>query len=117
MLAYYPLEHLYYLCSHEVIPTVIPSLGSFLRATGKPYKLDIDAMGIWSCRFWAFYVVLQFAHLWEDRKLLQMRERALRKGKGSSLNETEKQELKQRWSAHFNEIIVNVGYLPLTVHW
>jgi hypothetical protein len=117
MLAYYPLEHLYYLCSHGVIPSTIPSLRSLFSSTAKPIILDLDAVGIWSSRFWALYVILQFAHLREDRKLLKMRERSLRKAKGSSISASEKEELRQRRDAYWNEVVVNIGYLPLTIHW
>jgi len=117
MLAYYPLEHLYYLCSHGVIPSTVPSLGSFFSSTAKPIMLEPNTLGIWSCRFWALYVVLQFAHLREDRMLLQLRQRALRKARGTGLTPTEKQELQQRWDAYWNEVVVNLGYLPLTIHW
>jgi hypothetical protein len=63
------------------------------------------------------YVILQFAHLREDRKLLKMREKTLKKAKGTGPNAAEKEELRQRWDAFWNEVVVNVGYLPLTIHW
>jgi len=116
MLAYYPLEHLYYLGSHGIIPTTIkyPFSSPFKKRT---INLDPNTLGIWSCRFWALYVLLQFAHLREDRKLLQSRQKALRKAKGTGLTPSEKQEIAQRWDAWWSEVIVNLGYLPLTVHW
>ena len=117
MLAYYPLEHIYYLCSHGVVPSTIPSLSSLFSATAKPIRLNLNALGMWSCRFWALYVVLQFAHLHEDRKLLKIRERSLRKAKGTGPSHLEKEELRHRWDAYWNEVVVNIGYLPLTVHW
>ncbi|KDQ57330.1 hypothetical protein JAAARDRAFT_35956 [Jaapia argillacea MUCL 33604] len=118
MLAYYPLEHLYYLCSHSIIPSTFPSLASLFSSHAKPIVLNTDAMGIWSCRFWALYVVLQFAHLKEDRELLKIREKALNKAKGKANNgAAEKEDLQKRWDAFWNEFVVNVGYLPLTVHW
>ena len=78
MLAYYPLEHLYYLLTHSIIPNKlpVPSLSG-----GKGIPLDAGKLGIWSTRFWAAYVVLQLAHLQEDNKLLGMRERTLGKSK------------------------------------
>lgn len=118
MLAYYPLEHIYYLCSHGIIPSSVPTLSSLFSSNAKPIALNTDKIGIWSCRFWALYVLLQFAHLREDRKLLQLRERSLSKAKGkASAVSGELEELRQRWDSYWNEILVNVGYLPLTVHW
>ncbi|TDL19882.1 hypothetical protein BD410DRAFT_791503 [Rickenella mellea] len=114
MIAYYPLEHLYYLISHSVIPPRIPIPFS------KPLKVDVDVLGILSTRFWALYVLLQFAHLREDRQLLKLRERALNKSKGKSKagdDANERAELEKRWDALLNEFMVNIGYLPLTVHW
>ena len=117
MLAQYPLEYLHHFCSHGIIPSTIPSLRFLFSSTAKPITLDLDVLGIWSSRLWALYVLLQFAHLREDRKLLKMRERSLRKAKGSSISASEKEELRQRWDAYWNEVVVNIGYLPLTIHW
>jgi len=118
MLAYYPLEHIYYLCFHGIIPSSIPSLSSLFSGTGKKISLNTNAIGKWSCRFWALYVVLQFAHLQDDRKLLQLRERSLIKAKGKAPAVTgELEELGKRWDSYWNEVIANIGYLPLTIHW
>lgn len=140
MLAYYPMEHLYYLLSHEIIPSSIslpfsrsssspssplPSTTASLTpssaapskgppASPRTLSLDSTALSLWSTRFWALYVVLQFAHLREDRALLLRRERVLSKEK---VKGQEHAELKRRWDAWWNELAVNVGYLPLTVHW
>ena len=88
MLAYYPLEHLYYLLSHSVIPDKLPlpSLTAFIpfvrtRPSDKHIPLDLGTLSVWSTRFWAAYVVLQLSHLREDGKLLTARERALSKSK------------------------------------
>lgn len=115
MLAYYPLEHLYYLGSHGIIPTTIRNPLPFLSK--KTINLDPNRLGIWSCRFWALYVLLQFAHLREDRRLLQLRQKALRRAKGTGLTPSEKQEIAHRWDAWWSEVVVNLGYLPLTIHW
>lgn len=117
MLAYYPLEHISYLCSRGIIPSTIPNLASLFSSSAKPITLNPNTLGIWSTRFWAFYVLLQFAHLREDRKLIQLRQRALRKAKSTGLTPIEKQELQQRWDAYWSELIANLGYLPLTIHW
>ena len=116
MLCYYPLEHLSYLGSHGIIPARIRNPLSIFSGK-KTIGLNPGVLGRWSCRFWALYVILQFAHLGEDRRLLQSRQKALRKAKGTGLTPSEKQELGQRWDAWWSEVVVNVGYLPLTVHW
>ncbi|KAF8896178.1 hypothetical protein BD779DRAFT_1494366 [Infundibulicybe gibba] len=115
MLAYYPLEHFSYLSTSGIIPSTIPTLSSIF-STGKPITLDPDSLGIWSCRFWALYVFLQFAHLREDWKLLQAHKKSLRKVKGSGLASSER-ELQQRWDSYWNDLVTNIGYLPLTLHW
>jgi len=115
MLAYYPLEHLYYLRVNGLLSQSIT-----LPFIKKKIHLDINKLGLWSTRFWALYVFLQFSHLREDFKLLKIREKALSKAKGKAkaIDETaEKTELASRWDALVNELAVNIGYLPLTLHW
>ena len=117
MLAYYPLEHIYYLGSHGIIPTVITSPFSLFTSKKKKLSLDLNTIGLWSCRFWAVYIVLHFAHLLEDRQLLKQRYNSLRKAKGTGLTPAEKLELRQRWDVFWSEVVINLGYLPLTIHW
>ena len=115
MLAYYPLEHLYYLRVNGLLPKSIS-----LPFVSKKIPLDVAKLGLWSTRFWALYVFLQFSHLREDFKLLQLRGRALSKSKGKAKavdEEAEKAELANRWDALMNEVVVNLGHLPLTIHW
>ncbi|KAF8910563.1 hypothetical protein CPB84DRAFT_1672521 [Gymnopilus junonius] len=117
MLAYYPLEHLYYLLSHGIIPRKILSPASFFSSKKKLIHLNPGKLSLWSCRFWAVYVVLHFAHLIEDRKLLKQRHNSIRKAKGTGLTREEKMEMQQRWDAFWSEVVINLGYLPLTIHW
>ncbi|KAG6840582.1 hypothetical protein C0991_005722 [Blastosporella zonata] len=119
MLAYYPLEHISYLLSHGLIPSTIPNIFSIFSSSSSARRISLDAnaIGIWSTRFWALYVLLQFVHLREDWKLLQARQRNLRKGKGTGLSSADKRELKQRWDAYWTELVTNLAYLPLTIHW
>ncbi|EJD49543.1 hypothetical protein AURDEDRAFT_112419 [Auricularia subglabra TFB-10046 SS5] len=115
MIAYYPLEHIYYLAAHKMLPWKLPSR-------------TLNKISLWSTRFWAAYVLLQFLHLREDWKLIKLAERALRaqeKGKGTSIKDNEIEtpsaegwsELAKRKKAVWNELVVNLGYLPLTLHW
>ncbi|KAF4613893.1 hypothetical protein D9613_007492 [Agrocybe pediades] len=117
MLGYYPLEHLYYLVSHGIIPSSILSPTSFFSNKKKRITLDAGKLSIWSTRFWALYVFLHFAHLIEDRKLLKQRHSSIRKAKGTGLTREEKLEMQQRWDAFWSEVVINLGYLPLTIHW
>jgi hypothetical protein len=117
MLGYYPLEHLYYLGSKGIIPPSIPSPFSIFSEKKRRLALDPNKLGLWSCRFWAIYVVLHFAHLVEDRKLLKQRHSSIRKAKGTGLTNEEKGEMAQRWDAFWSEVVINLGYLPLTIHW
>ncbi|KAI0368011.1 hypothetical protein BV20DRAFT_969857 [Pilatotrama ljubarskyi] len=123
MLAYYPLEHLYYLLSHSIIPEklALPSVTAFVpfirtRPSEKHIPLKLSTLGLWSTRFWAAYVVLQLAHLGEDGKLLRLRERTLAKTK-TGASAAEKEDISKRKKALTNELIVNLAYLPLTLHW
>ncbi|KAI0322740.1 hypothetical protein OF83DRAFT_424958 [Amylostereum chailletii] len=127
MLAFYPLDHLYYLITHNIIPAAIPvpftrSLSSDAleprTKTSAPDSRQVNInptrLTLWSTRFWAIYVILQIAHLREDRILLAKRQKALGKDK---VHVQERQELKRRWDAWYNELFVNLAYLPLTIHW
>ncbi|KAJ6577195.1 hypothetical protein B0H19DRAFT_1118563 [Mycena capillaripes] len=118
MLGYYPLEHLCYLRIHDVIPSKVALPASLLKLkpAAKPLNLDSNHLSRLSCRFWASYVILQFAHLAEDRKLLQLRQRTLRKGKGG-LTAAEKQDTQRRWDAYWNGLLVNICNLPLALHY
>ncbi|KAI0303564.1 hypothetical protein B0F90DRAFT_1585282, partial [Multifurca ochricompacta] len=116
MLAFYPLQHLTYLRTHDLIPTAL-SLPSF---SGNPRQLTINepAVSLWSTRLWAAYVVLQLAHLREDRALLLKRQRALnRLSPREKLQPQERTDLARRWDAWYNELAVNLSYLPMTIHW
>lgn len=122
MLAFYPLEHLSYFVSHSIVPTSLPSLRSFLPFASanqeKRTRVDTAALGLWSTRLWALYVGLQLVHLREDRMLLKARERTLQKAKAKGPSLTiEREELRKKWDAYWNEVAVNLSYLPLTIHW
>lgn len=110
MLVYYPLEHFYYFASHSILPARI-----------SPSRSANNKIALWSCRAWAVYVVLQFLHLREDWKLLKIRERALKRNSGkingAGQTSLEDVEVAQGKSAIWNEALVSVGYLPLTLHW
>ncbi|KIK55467.1 hypothetical protein GYMLUDRAFT_47864 [Collybiopsis luxurians FD-317 M1] len=114
MLGYYPLEHLSYLLSHDVLPSKSTlNLSPFL-AKKQALQLNAGTLSVWSVRCWAFYVALQFAHLREDRKLLQAKYRSLRK---IELKPAEKEELKKRWDAYWSDLVVNLANFPLALHW
>ena len=123
MLAFYHLQHLSYLRTHDLIPPSVPLPTSRLlvgSSSGKPcnrqpaIKINDAAVSTWSSRLWAVYVVLQLAHLREDRGLLLKRQRALNR---LSPGEKERAELSSRWDAWYNELAVNLSYLPMTIHW
>ena len=91
MLGYYPLEHIYYLLSHSLIPKTIPVpslVAKLLPFTEKGVQdtvtLDSGAISRASVQCWAVYNTLQFLHLREDRKQLILKERALNKSKARS---------------------------------
>ncbi|KAE9398905.1 hypothetical protein BT96DRAFT_858767 [Gymnopus androsaceus JB14] len=114
MLGYYPLEHLSYLVSHDVVPSRSTiDLSPFL-AKKRSLQLNSGTLGVWSVRCWAFYVALQFAHLREDRMLLQAKYRTLRK---VGLKSADKQEMQKRWNAYWSDLVINLANFPLAIHW
>jgi len=113
MLAYYPLEHLFYLRAHDIIPAFI-SL-PFLR---KPIFLNPRKLVMWSCRFLVVYLLLQFAHLNEDRKLLVKRQKGLAKAKRKDEEvEAERVVLKEKWAALHLGVVSTACKLPSGLHW
>ncbi|KAJ7723863.1 hypothetical protein B0H14DRAFT_3621870 [Mycena olivaceomarginata] len=102
---------------HDILLLMLPSAAALLNPAAKPISLEPAGLALWSCRFWASYVLLQFAHLREDRKLLQQQQRTLRKAKGGALTAAEKQHLQQRWDAYWSGLLVNACNLPLSLHW
>ncbi|KAL9938876.1 hypothetical protein V8E36_002595 [Tilletia maclaganii] len=127
MLIYCPLEAVAYLGMHSILP---------ISASKQ------NACWLWGSRMWALYVGLQLLHLVEDNRLLRLRARALERSRGhppplprptgagaasekgsTALTEEQTQtrnlwnELHDRKEAILNELWVNLGYLPLTVHW
>jgi len=113
LLAFYHLQHLSYLRTHELIPPYF-SLPSLPLLSRRSVTINDSAVSVWSSRFWAAYVVLQLAHLREDRALLVKRQRAINR---LSPKEKERDELKRRWDEWYNELAVNLSYLPMTIHW
>ncbi|CAO3625962.1 unnamed protein product [Cunninghamella blakesleeana] len=105
---YYPLEHIYWLGAHEVIPLS---------------QKKTDQIGIWSCRFWASYVLLEYVRLLEQYRLLRQRETTLLKRiKAGDLADDEDPEkemaaMKKERTSMIVNTCINSGYLPLTIHW
>jgi hypothetical protein len=108
MLFYYGFEHLSYLSSHGIISLPKNPRISAFSSSGK--------LSLWSCRFWALYVVLQLLHLRFDVQALK--ERAIRLMKTTNGPTTqEKQEMKAQKETIRNEMLVNLAWLPVSVHW
>ena len=124
MLGFFPLEQLSYLISKDVVPATLPAPASLLPFAStssklansnltKPIEVDVNRLGMLSCRFWAAYVLLQFAHMEEDRKLLVMKHKAYKR---AGMSAAQKRELRASWDALFNQFVANLGYLPMTIH-
>ncbi|RUS15609.1 peroxisomal biogenesis factor 11 [Endogone sp. FLAS-F59071] len=103
---YYPLEHAYWLGAHNVIPLSE-------RTTNK--------IAVWSCRFWAAYVALQFVHLAEEWRLANLKEQDIAQ-KAMDIDDKEQRRTEVLAVATMRKDIIlntitNAAYLPLTVHW
>jgi len=111
MLAFFPLQQFSFLRSHDLVPSPVG------KTSRRGVAISDVAVSLWSTRLWATYVVLQLAHLREDRALLGRRQRAL--GKPSTREQLEPEEcaeLARRWDAWYNEFAANLSYLPMTIH-
>jgi hypothetical protein len=69
-----------------------------------------DKIGMWSCRFWASYVILYFYQLFEEYKMLQQK-------KLQKLTVQELEVIQSEQKVLFLNTVVNSAYFPLTVHW
>ncbi|KAL1921779.1 uncharacterized protein VTP21DRAFT_10421 [Calcarisporiella thermophila] len=100
---YYPLEHLYWLGSHGVIPMK---------------ENTTNRIGIWSCRFWAAAVILELARLWEQYRLWLLRKRAvLKRFENEEEVANEMKSLETEKKQMLLNTVINASYLPLTAHW
>ncbi|KAI9498917.1 peroxisomal biogenesis factor 11 [Zychaea mexicana] len=108
MIIYYPLEHVYWLAAHNVLPVS---------------EQKTNSIGIWSCRFWAAWVVMEYGRLAEQYRLMKKRETGLLKRiKAGDIEtdedpEAEMASIKAERASIFVNTMINSGYLPLTVHW
>ena len=102
MILYYPLEHIWWLAYHKVIDIA---------------ESKLNRIGIWSCRFWAAYVVLEFWALLEQWKLLKKRKRSILKKVDAQEADIlrENQAVQKEREQIVRSTLINVGYLPLTV--
>lgn len=87
LLFFYPLDHASYLVSHSIVPaktssSLLSRAASITQQSADgSVSLDAGKMTRLSCRFWAVYLVMQLAHLQEDRGILLSEERSLSKSK------------------------------------
>ncbi|BGP56487.1 hypothetical protein JCM8202v2_004107 [Rhodotorula sphaerocarpa] len=114
MLLYYPLEHCYYLAGKGVFNLSPARIGN---------------IAVWSCRFWAVYVVMQVLHIRRSFQLLaEERTRVVRAARERVRTDSATSEDLQREKADLqrlaaqekslkNDCWVQAGYLPLTAHW
>jgi len=89
---YFPLENAAYLASHEIIPMT---------------KRTETQLWLWSSRFWAAYVVLEFIRLYRIRQIQK-------KGKGKEKAGNAGDNWSRKWWA---QLILNLSYAPQTIHW
>ncbi|KAJ2807122.1 hypothetical protein H4R20_001413 [Coemansia guatemalensis] len=104
LVCYYPLEHIYWLGAHRIIP-----LADNL----------VETSGYWSCRFWAAWVALQFVHLGEEYRVIKnRRQQIFTQGKSDAIKMQQELDAidaeKRSWNI---QLLINACYFPLTLHW
>jgi hypothetical protein len=81
---------------------------------------------MWSCRFWASYVVLYFVQLYKEWEIVQAKQKDLniKISRAVSGTKIEKEDLKRELAQLNKErksltlsAIINGAYFPLTLHW
>ncbi|KAJ1867578.1 hypothetical protein LPJ78_000813 [Coemansia sp. RSA 989] len=104
MVCYYPLEHIYWLGAHRIIPL--------------SEKL-VDDAGYWSCRFWAIWIALQFVHLGEEYRVIKSRRQKIHtRGKVDAAQmQQELDAVDADAKSWWIQLLINTCYFPLTMHW
>jgi len=88
---YFPLENAAYLGSHSILPMT---------------KRTETDLWLWSCRFWAAHVALEFVRLYRERQIRL-------KGKEKEKAPEDGKAVRRWWAS----LVMNVAYAPLTIHW
>ena len=89
---YFPLENAAYLALHNILPL------------SKPLETDL---WLWSSRFWASHVALEFVRLYRERQIRT-------KGKGKAREEEDDRAWERTW---WVSLVMNLAYAPQTIHW
>ena len=71
---------------------------------------------VWSSRFWAAHVLLEFVRLWRIRALW---DRNVVEGKTNEEDEEKEAKIKRKEevSTWWRELLINACYAPMTIHW
>jgi len=73
---------------------------------------------VWSSRFWAAHVLLEFVRLWRVRVLWDRRDaEGEAKEEGEEKEKEAKVKRKEEVSAWWREFLINACYAPMTIHW
>ncbi|KAJ2395920.1 hypothetical protein GGI23_004116 [Coemansia sp. RSA 2559] len=101
---YYPLEHIYWLGAHQVLPFS---------------DKVVDLSGYWSCRFWAAWVALQFVHLGEEYRLIKGRKQKIytQDKMDAAKMQEELDSVDAAAKSWRIQLLINACYFPLTLHW
>ncbi|KAJ1793783.1 hypothetical protein LPJ59_004681 [Coemansia sp. RSA 2399] len=101
---YYPLEHIYWLGAHQVLPFS---------------DKVVDLSGYWSCRFWAAWVALQFVHLGEEYRLIKGRKQKIytQDKMDAAKMQEELDSVDAATKSWRIQLLINACYFPLTLHW
>lgn len=103
MLVYYPLEHYVLLATHKIVPEAKPA--------------TMAKLSLWSVRAWAAYVVLQLAHISEERRLLAAKQSWIQSCSDVHAAARMYRNSEAKAKALRTDAIINLAYLPMTIHW
>ncbi|ORY84867.1 hypothetical protein BCR37DRAFT_345063 [Protomyces lactucae-debilis] len=92
-LAYQPMENAAYLSQHGILPLS---------------KQTENKLWTWSCRMWAAHVFLDLYKLMLERQSTPSLQSSAR------IKTKEQQQARVHW---LREVIINLAYAPLTLHW
>jgi hypothetical protein len=72
---------------------------------------------MWSCRFWALYVILYYVQLYQEYHALVYREKKIKAKKDGSEKDVKSQlaRLQDEKNTFYANLIMNTAYFPMTI--
>jgi hypothetical protein len=80
-----------------------------------------NKIGMWSCRFWALYVILYYVQLYQEYQALVYREKKIQAKISKDASEKDTQvksqlaRLQDEKQTFYANLVMNTAYFPMTI--